>query len=65
LLSLESSSTRRNEESGQEEREIAGPEGGYGFQKAVDKVSDGIRFNSIIVGESKGVRVGLLSSSSL
>ena len=35
---------KRNEESGQEEREIAGQEEGYGSQKVVDKVGDGIRF---------------------
>ncbi|SRR5258706_12946544 len=32
-------------------------------QRAVDKVGDGIRFHSIIVGESKSVRVRPLSSS--
>ena len=56
---------RRNEESGQEEREIADPEEGYWSQKAVDKVGDRIRFYSIIVGESKSVRVGPLSSGFL
>ena len=67
LESLESSSTRRNEESGQEEREMSAQRKGivYGSQKAVDKVGDGIRFYSIIVGESKSVRVGPLSSGFL
>jgi len=67
MLPLESSSTKRDEESGQEGREIADPAEGYGYgsQKAVNKVGDGIRFHSIIVGGSKSVRVGPLSSSFL
>ena len=38
---------------------------GYGSQKAVDKVGDGIRFYSIIVDQSKSVRVAPLSSGFL
>ena len=45
------------------DREISSPE--EGSQKVVDKVGDLIRFYSIIVGESKSVRVGPLSSSFL
>jgi len=37
----------------------------YGSQKAVGKVGDGSRFYSTIVGESKSVRVGPLSSGFL
>ena len=56
---------RRNEESSQEEHEIASPEEGVWVPEVADKVSNRIRFHSIIVGESKSVRVGPLSSSFL